>query len=137
MPDKVIKTDEEWKSKLTPLQFEVTRNKGTERAFTGKYYNHKGKGIYTCACCGNELFTSNEKYDSGTGWPSFWKPVDNDKIEIKKDFSYGMTRVEVLCKRCGAHLGHVFEDGPEPTGLRYCINSVSLDFEAANAEKEK
>ena len=122
------KTEKEWQSELTPEQFAVCRKKGTERAFTGKYYNCKDEGIYHCVCCGNKLFSSQTKYDSGSGWPSFWEPME-DAITTETDNSLGMRRIEVLCKDCDAHLGHVFEDGPKPTGLRYCINSVSLKLE--------
>ena len=129
MADKVIKTDEEWKKILTPDQFRVTRKKGTERAFTGDFWNHHEKGVYKCVACGNDLFSSDAKFDSGTGWPSFWAPVARENVEAEEDDSLFMTRTEVLCARCGAHLGHVFPDGPKPTGLRYCINSVSLKFQ--------
>lgn len=128
MSDKIIKTDEQWRKELTEEQYRVTRQCGTEPAFTGKYYNFKGRGVYLCVACGNELFSSETKFDSGTGWPSFYSPVDSKKIENIKDDSHFMVRTEVRCNRCGAHLGHVFDDGPAPTGLRYCINSASLDF---------
>ena len=127
--DKVSKSDEAWREQLTPEQYDVARQHGTERAFSGKYHDTKSPGVYRCVCCGEELFTSGDKFDSGTGWPSFTQPIDETRIEIERDTSYGMIRTEVLCKRCDAHLGHLFEDGPQPTGLRYCLNSASLDLE--------
>ena len=127
MPDET-KTNAEWKRQLTPEQYHVTREKGTERAFTGAYWDNHDKGTYRCICCGNPLFDSDTKFESGTGWPSFFAPMSEDAVATEEDRTHGMRRVEVTCSKCGAHLGHVFPDGPNPTGLRYCMNSCAMDF---------
>ena len=133
--DKIRKTDQEWRQELTPQQYSVLRQQATERPFTGEYVHNKESGVYTCAACGQPLFTSDTKFESGTGWPSFWDMIEKGSVEVRQDNSHGMQRLEAVCSRCGSHLGHVFEDGPrDTTGLRYCINSVSLKFDKAAGE---
>lgn len=133
---RIVKSDAEWRRALTPEQYRILREKGTERAFTGEYYHNQVAGTYLCAACGQALFSSETKYESGSGWPSYWQPVVPDAVETRRDLSHFMVRTEVTCSRCGGHLGHVFDDGPRPTGLRYCINSAALQFEPAGGEPE-
>ena len=132
--DKVVKSDQDWEICLTPEEYQVLREKGTERAFSGKYYKHKEEGTYVCAGCDNELFSSDTKYDSGSGWPAFFDALDENKVNSKRDITFGMIRTEITCAKCDSHLGHIFEDGPKPTGLRYCVNSLSLNFIAKNSD---
>jgi peptide-methionine (R)-S-oxide reductase len=136
MTEKIMKSDAEWQQNLSPEQFQVARKAGTEPAFTGKYWDEKEKGTYACVCCGQPLFSSETKYNSGTGWPSFFQPLGKDAVIEHTDASYGMVRTEVRCSKCDAHLGHLFEDGPKPTGMRYCMNSASLDLKKEDLKKE-